>query len=215
MLTPLQQDALQEYMNIFTGQAAGLLSELVNKRVNLTITELKLLHVKEENGAEIAKEDLPFPFQGNIVSSSIRFGQSFSGHASLIFPLETTKELVRLCLEQGNDDPALEAQDKLTDTDYDAVREVGNIILNAVVGGFGNLMELQLQYDLPEVEVFASFDPVKDLKTAGQERFFLVFFKTFSVHDTSLTGAIIVVLSLESINMVLEKIDEVLIDVDR
>ncbi len=213
MFTNEQKDALQEYMNIFNGQAASLLSELLNKKIELHITELKLFKIGEKESAQQVDNGFPALFSGNIVSSSISFGDKFSGKAQLIFPVETSKELVRLCLNEESGNEAL-AHGGLTDTDYDALKEVGNIILNSIIGGFGNLLSMPLQFELPEVNVLTSFNPTAALSNQEDEQFILVFLNTFSVQDTLIEGAIVVVLSINSITMLLNKIDEVLIEID-
>lgn len=213
MFTSEQKDALQEYMNIFNGQAASLLSELLNKKIELNITELKLFNVKEKETAQQVSNDFPSLFSGNIVSSSIRFGDKFSGNAQLIFPVDTSKELVRLCLDEESYNEAL-VHGELTDTDHDALKEVGNIILNSIIGGFGNLLSMPLHFELPEVKVLASFNPAADLITEEDEQFILIFLNTFTVHETLIEGAVVVVLSMNSISMLLDKINEVLIEID-
>lgn len=211
MITTDQKDALQEYMNIFNGQAAALLSNLLNKKIDLRITELQLLKFEDLKAKD--NSALPLIFSGNIVSSSINFGQKFSGKAHLVFPVEVSKDLVRLCL---CDDPQTEprVEGALTDTDYDALKEMGNIILNSIIGGFGNLLSIPLQFELPAVAVMSSFNPAADLEIREGEQFILVFLNTFSVHDTFIKGAVVVVLSMNSISMLLNKIDEVLIDIE-
>lgn len=217
MLNPDQKDALQEYMNIFTGHAAALLSEMVNKKIDLSITELQLFHLKDEpattQSPSAGRYNLPSLFRGHIVSSSIRFGHQFSGKAYLIFPVEASKELVRLCLEE-DDDMELHIPGELTDTDYDAIREMGNIILNAITGGLGNLLEVPLEFELPEVQVLSSFNPADERDNGKTEKYVLIFFNTFSVRGHVVEGAIVVVLSMDSIAMLLEKIDEVLKEID-
>ncbi len=215
MFTPAQKDALQEYMNIFTGHAASLLSQMVNKRIIFSISELKLIHVNQQSAQEresnYRDQRLPLMFQGHIVSSTIRFGRQFSGKAHLVFPVEDSKYLVQLCLPEDTDSE-LNIPGELTDTDYDAIREIGNVILNSIAGGFGNLLEVPLEIELPEVKVLASFNPMEEKEDLKSERYILIFFNSFSVQDSDVAGAVVVVLSIDSITMLLKKIDQVLLD---
>lgn len=216
MLSLEQKDGLQEYMNIFTGQAASMLYEMVNQKVELSITELELLYLDDKKEQEQKVRSLPSMLQGHIVSSSIRFGHDFSGRAHLIFPLETTKLLVRLCLEEDYEEMP-DVPGELTDTDFDAVREIGNVILNAITGGMGNLLNVSLEYELPEVKILSGFDLENENENSCSQangKYILVFYNTFSILDHSMEGAIVVVLSMESIAMLLQKIDEVLMEVE-
>lgn len=220
----VHKDALEEYMNVFIGRAASLLSEMVSKKVKLSITEMHLLSFDEDFNN--AYDTLPAILKGHIVSSSIRFGDDFSGKAHLVFPLEKSKKLVNYCIFEDDPDEEMGLPGELTDTDYDAVKEIGNVILNSVTGGLGNLLQTKLQYQLPAVETMVYFDPEKEL--GANEVYMLVFYNSFAIADMPeasisgaedidsyyIEGAIVVVLSLESITMLLEKIEEVLMELD-
>lgn len=41
-----------------------------------------------------------------------------------------------------------------TDVDFDIIKEIGNIILNSIIGGIGNFLKIKLSYTLPEVKIF-------------------------------------------------------------
>ena len=205
MLNDLQKDALREYMNQFMGQAASLLSDMVNKRVNLTIPDVQIIDYKKEvQGFEF----IPSFLHSYIVSSSISFGKKFSGEAKLIFPRDKIKTLVTLCL--GDEQP--NEIHELTDADFDAIREIGNIILNAIVGSIGNLVEVRLDYSLPEVNVFFFPEDMERI-IVKNDVYLLVIRNTFTVEQANIEGAIIVILSMEAINELIDKIDEVLVDI--
>lgn len=207
MLTTLQQDALKEFMNIYIGQSASLLSEMVNQKINLTIPKIELVSLKEETDYF---QSLPSFMQGHVISSSIKFGTQFSGKARLVFPVDKTKLLVDLCLGEESSRDDLPVASKLTDTDFDAIREIGNIILNAIVGGLGNLMDTKLEYSLPEIEVLYFLDTKFDLQF-GKDTYILLIRNTFSFDDTQIEGAVVVVLSLDSVTFLLEKINGILV----
>lgn len=202
MLNEEQKDALREYMSLYIGHAASLLSEMVEKRVHLMIPDIQLINHKSE-----AKDiNLITSFlQSYVVSSSIGFGTAFSGEAKLIFPRDKIKDLVCLCIGEEMEEDTSD----LTDTDFDAIREIGNIILNAVVGSLGNLVEVKLDYSLPEVNVLYFPEEVQRL-VSGTQTYLLVIRNVFTVDGANVEGAIIVVLSMEAIHDLLKKIDEIL-----
>ncbi len=207
MLTTLQQDALKEFMNIYIGQSASLLSEMVNQKINLTIPKIELVSLKEETDYF---QSLPSFLQGHVISSSIKFGTQFSGKARLVFPVDKTKLLVDLCLGEESLREDVPVASKLTDTDFDAIREIGNIILNAIIGGLGNLMDTKLEYSLPEIEVLYFLDTKIDLQF-GKDTYILLIRNTFSFDETLIEGAVVVVLSLDSVTFLLEKINGILV----
>lgn len=211
MLTAVQQDALKEYMNIFIGEAASLLSEMVNQKINLSIPEIQLVSLSDNKGE--AFHSMPSFLKSHVVSSSIKFGTHFSGKADLVFPMDRSKLLVNLCMGEEEFMGEEDEQASLTDTDFDAIREVGNIILNAVVGGLGNLMKVKLDYHLPEVEVLYFPDTENDL-LRQEGNYLLVIHNAFSVAQFQVDGAILVILSMGSINYLLNKIDQIVQEIE-
>lgn len=209
MLNPMQKDVLTEIVNVYIGKAASLLSEMTGRRVNLCVPEAELISL-----SDLKKSDQPFLAffsLGHIVSSSIRFGYDFQGKAFLTFPVEQVKILVHACLGENLPAENDEAEIKLIDTDFDVLREIANIILNAVVGGFGNLLETKLEYSLPEVElIFVSESDQKIL--FENEAYILVLHTAFSLSDTTIKGIILIVLSMNSVTQLLHKIDEMLVN---
>ncbi|HSN67491.1 MAG TPA: chemotaxis protein CheC, partial [Fusibacter sp.] len=81
MMNEMQRDLLKEYVNVFMGQAASMLSEMANQHVLLSVSEIELVNMSVEREAAL------FP-HGYIVSSSMKFGHEFSGRALLLFPAQ-------------------------------------------------------------------------------------------------------------------------------
>lgn len=205
MLNSEQNDALREYMNHFIGQAACMLSEMVERRINLTIPHIKVIHYTEEVGIS---DMLPSFLQGYVVTSSIKFGDTFSGEGKLIFPRDKAKHLVGLCLKEDSIE-----RDDLSVEDFDAIREIGNIILNAVVGSIGNLVKIKLDYGMLKVDVHNLPREGKNLVNT-KEAYLLIIRSSFTIDQTSVEGAIFVILSLESINELIGRINLILEEVN-
>lgn len=206
VLNDRQEDALKEYMNLFIGQAGSLLSEMLNKKIKLTTP--KILYVKpEQENQEI--DEKPSILNSYVVSSSIEFGSAFSGTAQLIFPTPSSQMLVKLCLGEEDD---IDTGDNLTDIEYDVIREIGNVLLNSVLGGLGNLLEVRLDYSLPEVQSY--FFPEKEKEMLyNEDTYTFIILNSFSVEEVHIDGVIIMVLNMESILELIKKLDEVLVNV--
>jgi chemotaxis protein CheC len=208
MLNPMQKDLLTELVNVYVGQAASLLSEMTGRQVNLCVPEAELIMLSNLKRNE--KPALSFFSLGHVVSSSIRFGYDFQGKAFLTFPVEQVKILVHACLEDNLPMEYDENEMDLIDTDFDVLREIANIILNSIVGGFGNLLSTKLEYSLPEVElIFISESDQQML--FEKEAYALVLHTNFSLAGTEIQGTIIIVLSMNSVSQLLYKIDEMLV----
>jgi chemotaxis protein CheC len=140
-LTELERDALTEIFNIGVGMAADVLSQMVNEPVRLSVPLVELTSQQNARNYYIAREQRPL--------CAIR--QTYSGEvttdAILMFPEENSLELVRLMV--GGDLPL----EQLTEMEQDAMAEIGNIILNAVISSLSTTLNLTFEGSLPEVSV--------------------------------------------------------------
>lgn len=193
-LDALQADALREIINIGVGRAASMLNGIVRARIQLRIPEIRVLTPDEvkEVLAERRRHRLSvvrLPFQGR-----------FSGAAELVFPEESAAKLVSV----------LAAEDELP-LDADGARsaaltEVGNILLNGVMGSFANLLKQPLRYAVPVYSEFGKEAggvlPEMDSTTA------VVFAQIhFLVHELHVVGDVILVFGTGSFDALLESID--------
>ncbi len=136
-LTAEQIDALKELINIGVGRASGMLNTMLHSYVRLHVPLVKVLSLSAlaERLQEMARETLStvqFAFKG-----------PFSGIASLVFPTESAAKLV-----------AVLTDDEMNSPDLDSIRigtltEVGNIVLNAVMGVIGNELKQRVHYSVP------------------------------------------------------------------
>nr|CRH04562.1 putative MCP methylation inhibitor CheC-like protein [Candidatus Magnetococcus massalia] len=133
-----ETDALKELFNIGIGRAANALGQMVHDEVFLSVPEMAI--VSRDEALELivrhSAEQVAAIRQG--------FHGQFSGSALLVYPESNSLELVRSLL--GEDIPL----ESLTELEQESLLEVGNVILNACLGSFANLMNLELTFDLPE-----------------------------------------------------------------
>lgn len=132
-----QIDILKEMINVGVGKGADVLNTMLCSHVRLQVPSLKILS-PEELEAELSESGneclscINLPFKGNI-----------SGVAELVFPVESASKFVI----------ALTGEEADT-TDMDSIRagalsEIGNIVLNAVMGTISNLLGFKLRYSVP------------------------------------------------------------------
>ncbi|MFJ6210107.1 chemotaxis protein CheC [Lysinibacillus sp. NPDC092081] len=198
-MTTTQEDILKELYNIFVGEAANLLSEILQKRIFLSVPDIKLLALHE-----LKQEGLTPILNGTVLSTSLKFGNVFSGRADFIFPAEQIKYLSALCLgEEYTEDE----ESSFNDEDFDVVKEIGNIILNSIMGGIGSLMEMKLEYDVPQVMLHDTGEFYKTL-TSTEGSNVVLLYVSFDVDDSKVLGVILIKFSLESIKLLIRKVDE-------
>lgn len=209
MLNHEQEDVLKEMMNVFVGDAARLLSELTDRRIYISIPKITMANIQKVSGQNL---DLGIPdeLRGSILSSSLNFGQRFNGKAELLFPVDKVKQLSLIC--EGEDfSSGNEESDnyEITDTDFDLMKEIGNIILNAVVGGIANQIKEQLSYNLLEIEIHDVINYKKRIQSM-ESGYILILFVSFRVDQTEIVGAIIINFSMDSVSFLLEEINRII-----
>lgn len=201
MMNEMQRDLLKEYVNVFMGQAASMLSEMANQHVLLSVSEIELVNMSDE------RETSLFP-HGYIVSSSMKFGHEFSGRAILLFPAQKAKLLVDACMGVQNA-VKTESPHELNDSDFDVLKEISNVILNSVVGEFSNLMGTTVEFSVPNVDLvyISEKDQILFLKNSV---YMMMLHTRFMLAEDEVDGMVIIALGMNSLNKLLGKIDEVL-----
>ena len=137
-VTVEELDALQELINIGVGRAASLLNEMVDSHIRLKIPVVKVLTAAD------AYQELTTRFHNEALAAvKLRFTGSFYGTASLIFPTDSASTLVAVLT---GEDPG--------SADLDAVKigtlsEIGNIVINGVMGSLSNVLKRHVNYTLP------------------------------------------------------------------
>ena len=137
-LPPEQIDALTEMINIGAGRAASVLNDMVHAHVALKVPTVLVMSHEEylanppiDGDAHFACVQLPFK------------SDQFSGRALLALPPNSAINLVAILI--GSD----EAGGDLDHLHISTLNEVGNIILNSVMGSISNVLGTRLIYSVP------------------------------------------------------------------
>lgn len=190
-----QLDALAEFVNVGVGRAAAALNDLVSNHVELSVPQVQLLTLDEMNRALGGMANEP------VSSVQMGFHGSLDGSAFLVFPSASAAKLVAL----------LTGDDSRTE-DLDSIRagtltEIGNILINSVVGTLSNILGHPLQYSLP---VYAE-EPVAGL-LATQRResqpLILMAKTSFVIRQMQIEGNLLLLFELKSFDSLLTAIDQ-------
>lgn len=131
-------DNLREMVNAGMGKAASSLNLLLDSPIELEIPSISLF--KQEELLETRK------ILGNHRMSCVRMGFSgpVAGSALLVFSQPSAARLVATLVSQDTTLAGLNAI--MTET----LKEVGNIIINSVVGTIGNFLKKPIELSLPD-----------------------------------------------------------------
>ncbi|MEH1768895.1 chemotaxis protein CheX [Nostoc sp.] len=137
-VTAEELDALQELINIGVGRAASLLNEMVDSHIGLKIPYVKVLTATE------TYQELATRFHDDSLASvRLGFTGSFSGAAGLIFPTDSASSLVAVLTGEEPGSPDLDA------VKIGTLSEIGNIVINGVMGSLSNVLKQHVNYTLP------------------------------------------------------------------
>jgi chemotaxis protein CheC len=193
-LIPSQIDALKEMVNIGVGHAAGVLNAMLNSRVQLHVPVVEMMSYAE------LQSKIQSMGHGNLSSVRLGFRGPFSGNASLVFPTEGAVKLVSILTGVEADSSALKEMQESTLT------EVGNIVLNGVMGAIGNELKLHVFYSLP---IYLE-NPFEVLLASAQTQFdaHVVWVQTsFNIEAEAIVGDIILVFEVGSLDLLLEAVN--------
>jgi chemotaxis protein CheC len=196
-LTTVQRDALVELLNIAFGRAAASLSKLTGHRVQLEVPQVTMCAMDE------LSNHLRPMIQGEVASVHQIFSGSVVGDALLILDGQSASILKELLTNE----PALPLQ--IDASAREVVTEVGNILLNACLGTFGNVLKVQVSFSVPHLTL-ESLEGVVSSIVVGQEglRYALIVHAAFRLRGSSLTGYVVIVLSVASIDRLVRAVDE-------
>ncbi len=191
----LVYDILREVFNIGVGKAAEMLSEIVDKKILLNVPSIKVIEPNDND--ESFDKYFDKEIRGTLMVSSISFEEKITGEANLIFPADKMRSVINFCIHQEDESTSNDLN--FTDIDFDIIRELGNIILNSIIGEMGNLLDVNLEYTLPSVKLFNSMDFEEDVINR-EDIHLLMLSISFILEDTEIEGAVIISLTINSLN---------------
>ena len=196
-LTTVQQDALIELLNIGFGRAAAALSDLTGHRVVLEVPEVSIHSIAALVPAlrSVAADD--------VASVHQIFSGPVAGDALLILDFQAASMLKQLL----TDEPALPL--RVDASAREVLTEVGNILLNACLGSFGNLLQVRVSVSVPRLNL-DTLNGVLESLTVDREgmRYALVVHAGFRLRDTEVRGVLVIVLSVASLDKLIRAVEQ-------
>jgi chemotaxis protein CheC len=195
-LTTVQQDALIELLNIGFGRAASALSELTGHRVVLEVPEVSIHPIAGLAPAlrSVAADE--------VASVHQIFSGPVGGDALLILDHGAAGMLKELL----TDEPALPL--RVDASTREVLTEVGNILLNACLGSFGNLLQVRVSFSVPRLNLDTLHGVLESL-TVDREglRYALVVHAGFRLRDAEVRGVLVIVLSVASLDKLIRAVE--------
>src|SRR5687767_10188011 len=156
-LTEHQKDALTELINIGYARAAGALSQLTGHRIRLEVPKVAIHPIHELTGL------LSSVVEGEVASVTQVFTGPVSGNGLLLLDDAAAILLTRLLTGEDKTSPSLDSAAR------EVITEVGNIVLNACLGVFGNLLRVQVSFSVPRLRVESVGEIFHSITVADRE----------------------------------------------
>ena len=183
-LSEEQLDALGEIVNIGVGRAAASLSELLGTRIELRVPRIRIMENSDKHDTGVA---ILQSFEGDV-----------SGTALLAFPAVSGQQLAKLVggYDEDEDLPPIELSGILS--------ELGNIVLNGVLGSIANVIETDLTYTVPDFFVEKSLESLVTKDATTSENATLIADASFSVKSEDIHGSVVLGFELGSLENLLD-----------
>jgi chemotaxis protein CheC len=193
-LTPSQKDALTELINIGYARAAAALSDLTGHRISLEVPEVAIHLIPE-----IAKK-LQTVITGEVASVNQVFSGPITGNAVLLLDREAALLLNRLLTDRPNvagfDGAAREV-----------ITEVGNIVLNACLGAFGNLLKVQVAFTVPSLQIESVQTVLRSITIADRGlEYALIIHTRFHMGAKDVSGYLVIILGVTSLERLISEL---------
>ncbi len=142
--TPRHIDTLTELINTGMERAAGFLNEMLHTHIELRVTRVCIF----ENQKELEQFWQGESNAPELAAVGLRFSRGFNGGAVLLFPPDGAVKLVTLVSGEAH-----ESQHRLMDDlRIGALTEVGNIVLNNLLGMISSLLQASLRVSFPRYQ---------------------------------------------------------------
>jgi chemotaxis protein CheC len=197
ILTEDQKDAVTELVNIAFSRTAAALSELTGNRVELTVPEVSAHPISD------VMPSLGRFIQGDVATVHQIFGGPVSGDAFLLLDVAGAARLVDLLTDAGAPTGQMGASAR------EVLAEVGNILLNACLGVFGDLLQVRFTFAVPRLHLEALGAMLGSLVIDRDElHHALLVGARFKVRASEVTGCMVLVLGITSLDLFLRAIAE-------
>jgi len=197
ILTENHKDAFSELINIAFSRSAAALCELTGYRFTLNAPLIALRPIRELHSS------LSELGTGEVVWVQQIFTGPVSGNTIFMLNYEGANILADL-LTGGEP-----GRDKLEVSNREVLMETGNILINACLGVFGNLLGIHVTFSVPRIHL-ENLNSMLDSLVIGMDepRYALIIHTTFQFRSSAVNGYLIIVLGFPSLGRLLPALDE-------
>jgi chemotaxis protein CheC len=196
VLNDKQNDVLKEMINIGVGKGADMLNAILATHIKLEVPFVRVLSQKEFE-RDIQKNKLD-----SLAAVNLAFHGDINGNVELVFPKESAANLVAALT--GEDPKSLVLDSIRTGT----LSEIGNVVINAVIGSISNLLSFNLTYSAPSY-LEGNYEKLSMVIRKGSNSVILQARARFIIDMLAVVGDIVLFLELDSLDKIFTIIERV------
>ena len=140
-LSPLQLDALREVGNVGAGNAATALSQILNRKIDMTVPEVAILPLSDV-------PDIVGGPDAMVAGVYLRVFGPAPGSILFLLPKDSAFDLVDMLMGRPRGNTAV-----LTSIDESALMEIGNILAGAYLNALSYFTKLTLLQSIPALAI--------------------------------------------------------------
>jgi chemotaxis protein CheC len=182
------QDLLTEIFHIGVGRAASSIAQLLDYKIELKIPNLYFLN------QELLEEYFRRSKEKSVCVIQYIYGE-MQGVGVLSFPLIEGKTLVDNILYMKPDKSQFGA------VEIEAIQEIGNIVINAIGGAFGNIIGLKLSFKPPTVH-FLDYPMPPEIASNSDNYFYTIASTKLKVREIDVEGIIMLTFAYSNIEII-------------
>jgi len=196
-LTAHQTDALTELINIGYGRAAAALSDLTGHRITLEVPNVSMHEIAEVSPL------LTDLVHGEVASVNQVFSGPIAGNALLLLDEQAALMLSRLLTDDN-----VAYGNTIDSGAREIITEVGNILLNACLGVFGNILNVHVTFAVPRLQVESVDRVLRSITIASAELTHALMVHTrFHLRASGVTGYMVIILGMTSLERMIDELE--------
>jgi chemotaxis protein CheC len=197
IISEQNKDTITELINIAFGRTAASLSELTGCRVLLDVPQVAIYPIGD------LFANLSGIMKGDVATVHQPFSGMLGGDALLMLDYEGAALLAGLLMDESPPASSLNMSAR------EVLTEVGNILLNACLGMFGNLLHVHVSFALPRLHLDALDGILKSIILGKEElRYALLVRTSFRLRDNAVSGYLVIVLGVASLDRLIHAIEK-------
>ncbi|HRP03100.1 MAG TPA: chemotaxis protein CheC [Candidatus Kapabacteria bacterium] len=195
LITDEHIDIVKEIVNIGVGKAANLLNHLINENIKLSVPNIYFTNTNELPKFLMKYQDV------SISVVNLGFKGELSGSCQLLFATDGAKLLVSIFTDEDITD-----EDEFNEIRQHTLSEIGNIVLNSLIGTISNILSQKFLYRTPKyiecsVANFLSENDIVEVQDV------MLATTRFIIQEANITGEFLLIFETGSMDTLIEKIE--------